>query len=560
MTFNALMGTSPNGDELPRAGATARLHTVISGHWSSDALLRLRLRRWPDPAEPHPAGHEVVALDDGGYAHTVDAGTGFVTVQFTPEPDSAPHALEHSDPPTPRWRAAVLTESVRPDDPGPAAVARALAEALRSEGAAFSETEVATLWEAMPLLRRYATEDSALADWALIFRDHYVENSVGFLLAAERAGFAPQWIYALDKGDKTLRRDRVHGWFLSRGYRSATLDNSVVNGTATDEEVRRAREVGSDVDAFIRAAHAEGRRVLMVDDGGIIALGSAHERLVTEQPDAALELTVSGLKRISAATDMRLPVLNMARSEVKTHLAYNEIADSCVRRLRAIVPGAKFVGRRVLSLGFGTLGARVARALRAIGCRVTVVDTDTLALVRAAEEGFDTSRSAHEALRHTRPFLIVGTTGEDALTEADLALLPDGVLLAGFATRDFSLLSERRVATAASDVPGVGVRYTLPGRRSAVLLGDGRSLNLYTYEGIPNRGYDAYRAATLVTAKHLCRSAADLAPGIHLGVVDQVVREAGLFDAYYDTYLADTVQPPEDGVEGGVEDGGGAHE
>ncbi|MFI5823786.1 hypothetical protein ACIA8I_32595 [Streptomyces rishiriensis] len=48
------MGTSPNGNELPLVGATARLLTVISGHWSSDALLRLSLRRWPDPAQPHP--------------------------------------------------------------------------------------------------------------------------------------------------------------------------------------------------------------------------------------------------------------------------------------------------------------------------------------------------------------------------------------------------------------------------------------------------------------------------------------------------------------------------
>lgn len=538
--LNTQVVISSAGDRLPRTGAGARLRAVIDGYWPADVVLRLRLRQWPDPAEPPLEGHEVVALDDGGHAHTLDTGTGSVTVQFTPVPDSGPHALEHSDPPTPRWRAAVLTEGGRPDAPRLVAVARALADALRSEGVAFSDGEVATLWEAMPLLRRYATEDGAVADWALIFRDHYVENSVGFLLAAERAGFPPQWIYALDKGDKTLRRDRVHGWFLSRGYRSATLDNSVVNGTATDHEVARAREVGRDVDAFIRAARAAGKRVLMVDDGGIIALGSSHARLVTEQPDAALELTVSGLKRIAAADDVRLPVFNMARSEVKTHLAYNEIADSCVRRLRALVPGEKFVGRRVLSLGFGTLGARVARALRATGCRVTVVDTDPLALVRAAEEGFDTSRSAREALQRVRPFLILGTTGEDALTETDLSLLPDGVLLAGFATRDFSLFSERRVATTASDIPNVGVRHTLSDGRSAILLGDGRSLNLFAYEGIPNRGYDAYRAATLIAAKHLCRSAATLPPGIQLGTVDDVVRQAGLYEAYYETYLDDT--------------------
>ncbi|MEU3412811.1 hypothetical protein ABZ760_16365 [Streptomyces sp. NPDC006658] len=555
MSHNAVISTSPDGGALSRAAASARIHDVVHGHWPPDVPLRLRLRQWPASLEPPLTGHEVVPLGDSGHLHTLDTGTGHVTVQFTPEPEGPPHALEHSDPPTPRWRAVVLTEGVQPGASRPAEVARALAEALREEGAAFSEGEVAALWKAMPLLRHYAAPDGTLADWALIFRDHYVENSVGFLLAAERAGFPARWIYALDKGDKTLRRDRVHGWFLSRGYRSATLDNSVVNGTATAEEVAHARAVGSDVDAFIRAARADNRRVLMVDDGGIIALGTGHERLITEVPDAALELTVSGLKRIAAADGLRLPVFNMARSEVKTHLAYAEIADSCVRRLRAIVPGEKFVGRRVLALGFGTLGARIARALRATGCRVTVVDTDTLALVRAAEDGFDTSRSAREALLRTRPFLIIGSTGEDALTEADLGLLPDGVLLAGFATRDFSLLSERRVAAQASDVPGVGVRYTLSEERSAILLGDGRSLNLYAYEGIPNRGYDAYRAATLVAAKHLCRSAATLAPGVHLGAVDAAVREAGLYEAYYDTYLADTARP----ATAGTDHDGGAH-
>ncbi|MGW5372810.1 hypothetical protein ACWES4_31955, partial [Streptomyces sp. NPDC004011] len=53
-----------------------------------------------------------------------------------------------------------------------------------------------------------------------------------------------------------------------------------------------------------------------------------------------------------------------------------------------------------------------------------------------------------------------------------------------------------------------------------------------------------------------CRSAATLPPGIHLGVVDDVVRDAGLFDAYYDTYLADTAEPAGEGAE----DGGDAHE
>lgn len=181
----------------------------------------------------------------------------------------------------------------------------------------------------------------------------------------------------------------------------------------------------------------------MIDDGGLLAQGYGADGVLTEYIDAALELTVSGLKRIANAPgELSIPVLNMARSRLKTMLGYNEIADSCVRRLRAILPGEKFIGRHVLILGFGTLGARVAYALRSLGCRVSVVDTDILALITAAEHGFETYQTAAEALRGHSPFLVIGGTGELAITAEDLPLLPDGVYLAGFATKDFSILSE----------------------------------------------------------------------------------------------------------------------
>ncbi|MET7612740.1 hypothetical protein ABZX97_16775, partial [Streptomyces seoulensis] len=54
------------------------------------------------------------------------------------------------------------------------------------------------------------------------------------------------------------------------------------------------------------------------------------------------------------------------------------------------------------------------RAVRRYAYRMAVEEgsLSPVELARAAEEGFDTTRSAHEALLHTRPFLIIGTTGE----------------------------------------------------------------------------------------------------------------------------------------------------
>ncbi|MBO7936569.1 hypothetical protein [Streptomyces antibioticus] len=406
----------------------------------------------------------------------------------------------------------------------------------------FHPDELEQITATMPLLAQFTptTTTHALADWAVIFRDHYVENTLGFLLALQRAGTPTRWIYALAKGDRTHNRDRVHATLLDLGYASGLLDNTAIN--APDTHATELAAAMDQVDAFIDAAHEAGRKVLVIDDGGLLAQGYGH----TDAPrriDAALELTVSGLKRITAAGELGIPVLNLARSQLKTSLGYPEIADSCLRRLRALLPAVKVTGRPVLVLGYGTLGSRLATALRHQGCQIHVADPDPLALIAAAEAGHPTYRTTADALRAAHPFLIVGTTGEDALTADDLPLLPDGGYLAPFATRDFSLLADPDRGLTATEIPGIGRRYRLPGGGQVTLLGDGRSLNLYEADAIPNQGYDAYRAGTLIAADALCQRADNLPPGIHTDLVDDIIRESGLYSAYYDTYLATGHQP-----------------
>ncbi|MFI0976930.1 hypothetical protein ACH4SP_07880 [Streptomyces sp. NPDC021093] len=499
--------------------------------------------------------------------YTVLADGARLDIRSSPLPDEPPGTLDPVLEGPPHCRILLLasggvTERAR-------ALFDELTEAIGRRARCYTEAEAAAIVAGMPLLDRYTRPEPALDGWALVFRDHYVENSVGFLLAMERAGLDPEWIFALSKGDRTLHRERVHSWFLHRGYASDVLDNSVINGTAGAAEQARARAVDAQVAAFVRRAHAAGRKVLVIDDGGLLAQGYGAEGEQGragangrggEHVDAAIELTVSGLKRVAAAPGrLAIPVLNMARSQLKSRLGYNEIADSCVRRLRAIVPGQKFIGRHVLLIGYGTLGARAARSLRALGCRVAVVDSDILALITAAEDGFDTHRTVAGALAHHRPFLVLGSSGGTALTAEDVPLLPDGVLLAGFATKDFSVLTEGYPGARAQPIPHVGVRYRLPHATTVTVLGDGRSLNLFEYEGIANRGYDAYRAGTLLAALALCRDPDSFPPGVHLEPVDRIIDEAGLFDAYYSAYLCAETAPLGTGVFGSTAPGEDAH-
>jgi S-adenosylhomocysteine hydrolase len=513
-----MMTTEPAHNDLPHSwsvlrgpGTPGKLHAILTDIASAHGL---HLRRG-DP-------QTVILAPDDGTARQV-------TIRWQQYTPARQGTLGHVRRPGPHLEILI--------DPGPgtAELTEQILARLSLCLDAYSDAELDQITATMPLVARYATPDLGLGGWALIFRDHYVENTLGFLLGTQRAGIPPSWIYALAKGDRTLNRDRVHATLVARGFASGVLDNTAINAPGTHAaELERATAA---VDTFIDAAHAAGRRVLVIDDGGLLARGYGRGD-AARRIDAAIELTVSGLKRIAAAGPVGIPVLNLARSQLKTCLGYPEIADSCLRRLRALLPAYKITGRPVLVVGYGTLGSRLAAALASQGCQVHVADTDPLALITAAQAGYRTYRTAREALHALAPFLVVGTTGDDVLSAADLALLPDGVFLAPFATRDFSLLTAPEHSQHTTSIPGIGCVYRLTSGRDAIMLGDGRSLNLFEADAIPNQGYDAYRAGTLIAAGILCRQADQIPAGVHTSLADEIIRDSGLYNAYYDTYLA----------------------
>ncbi|SDI49976.1 Oxidoreductase family, NAD-binding Rossmann fold [Sinosporangium album] len=498
----------------------------------------------PAAIEPEAAGiaarHQLRLHRPGPQAHlqlTEADGTVLVAVSWRPATPALPEVLSHVLPGRPRLDILIDAR------PGGQAAADDLHTALREQARRYDPSELSAITASMPLLARHSTPDANLAGWAVIARDHYVENTLALLLAIQRCGVPPQWIYALAKGDRTRGRDRIHATLTGLGCASGVLDNTAIN--APDSHAADLAQTLVQVDAFIDAAHAAGRPVLVIDDGGLIAQGYGRPD-APRRIDAALELTVSGLKRITAARPLAIPVFNMARSAVKTRLGYPEIADACVRRLRALLPAVKTIGRPVLVLGYGTLGSRLAAALHAHGCQLHVVDPDPLALIAAAEAGHATYRTAVHALRTTVPLIVAGTTGDSgALPEEAIALLPDGAILAPFATADFApVTSDTSPAQQTGHIPGVGRRYRLPTGAEVTMLGDGRSLNLFEADAIPNQGYDAYRAGTLIAARALCAQAATLPPGVHTTLVDTLIAASGLYDDYYRTYLTSQAATP----------------
>jgi adenosylhomocysteinase len=226
----------------------------------------------------------------------------------------------------------------------------------------------------------------------------------------------------------------------------------------------------------------------------------------------------------------------VAQSDVKLLITYPEIAESCVRRISELLGSEKLRGRSVLLVGYGTAGRDIAHRLRDRGCIVTVVDNDVLKLILAAENGFRSFRSVHAALRATQPFLVIGCTGDIAFDEEAFDAIPDGSFITGIATRDLDRL--RFDVYDPIHLPRIGTLHRRHNRRFTQ-LGDGRSVNLFESEAIPNSANDVFKTAIFLATAHLASQFSRLRPGLHLQAVNDLIQESGLLDAYYELYLRD---------------------
>ena len=206
-------------------------------------------------------------------------------------------------------------------------------------------------------------------------------------------------------------------------------------------------------------------------------------------------------------------------------------------RVREMIRSEKLRGRPVLVLGYGTSGRQVSRVLHGLGCRVSVVDTDMLSLVEAAEAGFRTYLTASEAIVKTQPFLVFGCTGEIALTVSDFDALPDGAFVTAIATKDLSELRRKDLPFRVTPLPEFGYEYQTENGKQFTQLGDGRSFNLFRSEAIPNRANDVFKAGTFVAAKALARKHKELRGGIYVTEVDEAIKQSGLLEMYYHMYL-----------------------
>ena len=395
---------------------------------------------------------------------------------------------------------------------------------------AYTDKEINAIIEAMPILKKYSEERREnLKNVAIIWRDHFLEENVGLLTSFVRMGVEPKDILAIDKGDSTKHRKEIAETFKKLGFQVDVLDNTAV---ANDILIEDGRKLVKD---FIEKRR--NKKIVILDDGAIVS------RILTlhsyDNVEAFVELTVTGLKRIKELDKEQLsyPVLNVAKKKKKRFITYKEIANTIFTRSIELLGGEKLVGRTVIQLGYGDLGEVLAERYRQYGSKVIVIEPDVMKCIEAAEKGFITFRTLEEAIKYERPFLIVGASGYKSISKEVIEELDDGTFITSGATADLNIFKEyEQNGCEYKAIPKYGTQYRINGKKITV-LGNGRSVNLFDSEAIPNKSNDIVKASQLVVTDKIINEKHNLKNQVELDIVDRWIDESNILEEYYDLYF-----------------------
>ena len=304
--------------------------------------------------------------------------------------------------------------------------------------------------EKMKLVRRFA-RDIEVEELAVCIPLEYKSASLIYELSRYTS------IYAAKLDDLSTKPEAVE-WLKERGV-----------------EVRRKRDV-IDAEYYLDCAAVLSR----------VAVKSGKKEL------KVVELTKTGedyLKRI----DVKMKAISLDSSTLKG-VGENVFGTpfgllDALLRLNIFLPG-----KRVLVLGFGRVGRGCARLLKAIGCSVTVWDSDEKRQIEAIYEGFRVERDFNADI-------VVTCTGvEGVVGESEIEKVPNGAIL-------LNMGAEREIKTAGEQVKDYGMvrKYEFGGKKYFVIA-EGYAANLALASGTPIEVMDRTFSAAILALNYLHRN------------------------------------------------------
>ena len=230
------------------------------------------------------------------------------------------------------------------------------------------------------------------------------------------------------------------------------------------------------------------------------------------------EETTTGVRRLhemERAGELLFPAMNVNDSITKSKF------DNVYGCRHSVIDGLNratdvmLAGKTAVVAGFGEVGKGCAAALRGQGCRVVVAETDPIAALQAAMEGFEVNTMDEMAGR--ADIFITATGNRDVITAEHLSRMKDKAIVGNIGHFDNEIDMAGLKA-----VPGI-VRnrikpqydeYVFPEGRSVLVLAEGRLLNLGCATGHPSFVMSASFSNQVLAQLDLHRNAGQYTPSV----------------------------------------------
>jgi adenosylhomocysteinase len=229
---------------------------------------------------------------------------------------------------------------------------------------------------------------------------------------------------------------------------------------------------------------------LVMDDGGdlVNTLHEARGDLVAGVRGGC-EATSTGaarLRRMAAARSLSFPMIAAELSAITRMIDHKygtgqSVLDGILRATNTLV-----AGKTVVVAGFGPCGSGVAERARGLGAQVLVTEVDPVRALGAIMQGFRVMPMSTAA--PLGEIVITATGSREVVGAAELAVLPDGAMLANAGHFDVEIDVAALADLAVEVRPEVrphADEYVLSDGRRLILLAEGRVVNLVAAEGNP---------------------------------------------------------------------------
>ena len=227
---------------------------------------------------------------------------------------------------------------------------------------------------------------------------------------------------------------------------------------------------------------------VLLDDGGDLTL-IVHEKYpeMLEDIRGVSEETTTGVHRLyqmHEKGELKMPAINVNDSVTKSKFdnlyGCRESLGDGIKRATDVM----FAGKVAVVAGYGDVGKGSAQSLRALGCRVIIVEVDPICALQALMEGYEV-RKMNDACKVGNIF-VTATGCCDVITRAHMDQMKDEAIVCNIGHFD----SEIDVA-GLQDLEWDNIKpqvdhITFPDGKKIILLAKGRLVNLGCATGHPS--------------------------------------------------------------------------